>query len=100
MKQFFLQKSKIKTWTLSSKDTSTLVVQTNPETKIFFTLNIKHFSVIFLMLLVKLFIPDPDLLLFVNKSFMIASMIPTSISYHLSRHPSNVITDGMTQPGR
>ena len=78
MKQFFLQKSKIKTWTFSSKDTSTLVVQTNPETKTFFTPNIKPFSVIFLMLLVRLFIPDLDLLFFVNKSFIITSMIPTS----------------------
>ena len=51
------------------------------------------------MLLVKLFLPDLDLLLFVNKSFVIASMIPKSMSYHLSGHPSNVITDGMTQPG-
>ena len=48
MKQFFLQKSKLKTWTLSNKDTSTLVVQTNPETKTFFTPNIKHFFCNFL----------------------------------------------------
>ena len=51
------------------------------------------------MLLVKLFIPDLDLLLFVNKSFIIASMIPKLMSYHLSGHPGNVITDGVTQPG-
>ena len=79
MKQFFLQKSKIKTWTVPSKDTSALVVQNNPETKTFFTPNIKNFSVIFLMLLVRLLIPDLDLLLFVNNSFIVTPMIPTSI---------------------
>ena len=47
MKQFFRQKSKIESWTLSSKDTPKLVVQTNAETNTFFTPNIKHFPIIF-----------------------------------------------------
>ena len=76
MKQIFLQKAKMKTWNVSSKDTLILVVKTNPETKPFFTPN-KHFSVIFLTLLIRLSIPCH--LLFVNKSFILMRMITVSI---------------------